>query len=236
MKNQLVKFAIFLLGITLLQSCSNSDMNNELLETKELRSEVYILPDGEKLILEFNTRNKEYVKSDDLLEFENVIKNSVNPVIVNDGSGILRISTLENEEKRENIAGELIEKAASNKQSRVILHDNSYNSGPNITLHLNSFFQNEHRWVSLKNRCVHGVLPIDESCEVDLFKKVSFIELYDNSHLLMGYSNPNPRVNNLRLYKFENPPSSSSDIKKFDLSQIGLNDTFTTIIKVRFFN
>ncbi|GAA3522011.1 hypothetical protein GCM10022393_40610 [Aquimarina addita] len=233
MKNYLCKYSILFLSLILILSCSNDGIENLETDNNSIREEIYLLSDGRKITLEYNILQKEYIENDDLIEFENIMLSSDDTVIINDGSEVLRISTLEEQEELRSL------KTLSNNQipepnSRVTLYDLSYNFGPRIDFYLNAS-NPEFRTVSLQTaRCEYGVTPIDNGCQTDLYKKVSYMELYNNSYALMKYYFVLKGRNISRYMQFENPQSSSQTVTRFDLSEIGRDNSFVSVTKIRF--
>lgn len=224
------KISVFFVGLFLLFSCNRENIE-EFNSTSHLRTEVYQLPDGKKITLEYDTLKEQYVESQDLLVFEDFMLNFETAVIVDDGSEVLRLSTLEDEEKKD------LERLKSNdlptRFSRVRLSDNCF-SGANVNFYLNES-NREYRNVSLKTRCVHGVTPVDQTCQVDLYEKVSCIELFDNSSVIMIYFIEIRRRIMIRHKKFENPPSSDGETLKFDLSGTRENNRFNSVLNIKFY-
>lgn len=241
MNDYLLRLTVFLMSIILSTSCSKG--NEEIFETTDfqLKSEYYLLPSGKRITLEYDIEKKEYLKTDDYFEFEKLFADSKDLVIANDGTDVLKIRKLDY--YSDNFNSKKVSKNCC-IFSRVRLYEGENFNGANITFNLNSN-NTQYTTVSLNTRCVHGAVPVDNSCQVNLVEKVSSIELNDNSYAMLEYPNPNPRANNLRFYVFENPASlSNPDILKFKLSEINhhgiggvanLNNKFRAVIKVRFF-
>ncbi|MFD2565297.1 hypothetical protein [Aquimarina rubra] len=237
MKNYLSKLTVFLMFISMTTSCSKDEIETSEQINNQIRQETYLLLNGKKLKLEYDLEEKQYLVSNDYLEFEEIMSNSEDLVIANDGSDVLKIRKLDY--YNDNFTSENISKSCC-VYSRVTLYEGENYNGENIIFHLNSAYP-DYKFVPLKTRCVHGILPVDYSCQVDLTKKVSSVELYDNSYLILKYPNPNPRIRGERFYAFENPGSlSNPDVLRFSLKDISignynLNNRFTSIGKVRFF-